>query len=381
MAKNGFKNKLGIGILGVATGFLGFVFLYNNEERVSADAVIETCLSRETSGQYDQATVPCYIQGIREIIKHEGIAAALRYADDKIRKWSTFSITHVVMHEIGYAAGYETNDFEKALSYIPKSSQHIEHYFHYDGYQHGVFMVLFRKKKDTSTIDTLIREACPRAFETRPQLSDDMRVAIEQCFHAVGHALMYAFDNDPFVALPYCDSLSEGYMKKWCYFGVFMENSYLYSSFHNPEGARPYVTGNSMLPLCFKVDEKYRLECAKFAGRAYLHVERGNWKGLFRECSLFAEKKEREVCVGQGARLFIPMFYENDFKSMEAACENDTPYLKEVCLGEVGVGIRQGAAGIVNTELPFCESIAEDMRESCKMTVENMYVEYPPSLH
>ncbi len=367
-------------VIAVIIGFSGFLLFFQSQ-KMDYSSQMEICIQKSGEKKFGQKTIPCYLEVVREIVKKEGIAAALTFTDKEIREKSTFSITHVAMHEIGFAAAEETNDFEKALSYIPDSGHNTEGYFHYDGYQHGVFMVMFRKNKEKRSIKTLIREACPQAFESMRARSDHKTVAVEQCFHAVGHALMYAFDNDPFVALPYCDEMPEVFMQKWCYFGVFMENSYLYSNFHNPEGMRPYVTGNSMLPLCMKVDEKYRLECAKFAGRAYMHVKDGNWRGMFAECKGFMNRKEKEVCVGQAARLFIPMFYKSDWDSMVVACVDTDAELSNICLSEVAVGIRQGAAGVLNSNYPFCEKLKGEVQTQCIKTVADMYVQNPPMLH
>ena len=99
-------------------------------------------------------------------------------------------------------------------------------------------------------MDELMLASCSEYFDISSinDFSDrNKRVLARECFHAVGHALMYSNENDVFEALFQCDKLPHEWMKDSCYYGAFMEQVFLYYSDYHPRLSRPFVDDGTMV--------------------------------------------------------------------------------------------------------------------------------------
>ncbi len=108
-----------------------------------------------------------------------------------------------------------------------------------------------------------------------PQLAARVRF---QCFHGLGHALLYFSRYQLMPSLEACDALAEEWSRSSCYGGVFMENV----SSATPE-LRDLSPTDYHYP-CNKLGDQYRDEC--YVMQTSRMVEMGlTTEELFRECA------------------------------------------------------------------------------------------------
>lgn len=315
----------------------------------------------------------CYREEVTRIAGQDGTRAAFDFINHVVRPTS-YITAHLLSHGLGHKAFHRTGSVPLAFAELPPEARTLERYFLYDGFQHGVLEAFFAANPRRAPLE-LAREGCAQYFGAPPEeAAPDRRVAAEQCFHAVGHALMYANGNDINHSLAACDRLPDTWMRNWCGYGVFMENSYLYSPNYAPGAPRPFATGASMAPLCAAVASRYRPQCAGLVGRAHLALKWDDFAGAFAECDPF-EPALRRICVSQVAWLFIPSAFRDDVRAMARTCHAAGPDDEATCIRAVASGIRQGTAGLNHGPQPFCEAVALEFQASCRQAGTAMYYE------
>lgn len=121
---------------------------------------------------------------------------------------------HLLAHKVGRAGFKEYGSVERALS-LPGRLCNF-------GYFHGVLEGVFGDKVSHGMVaPDSVTELC------QPFV---MRWARAQCFHAIGHGLLYTMGYNLTHALNLCDSAGTQNEKESCYDGVFMENGWTLSS-------------------------------------------------------------------------------------------------------------------------------------------------------
>lgn len=178
---------------------------------------------------------------------------------------------HEFLHEIGFESYKKYKDFAKALTFKDEICV--------AGYTHGVIEGYFSEVTDVSGAIHTICKSYP----------DGSYIAWE-CYHGVGHGLMYFNQNDVLLSLNGCKMYDNHFASSACSNGVFMENFNADSIVHpskylNPK--MPYYPCNeieqdkadcymnapiyflslnnydflSATSLCNKVESKYRYNC------------------------------------------------------------------------------------------------------------------------
>lgn len=358
----------------VMFGLLMAAAVFSPKIRTPAAGPPERDPCRAVSNQYH-----CYADRARKIAAADGFQAAFQYVNSAGREFGYHNVLHMAMHEVGRAAYRETQNLDKALQYFFNSLD--PHYFDFalEGYRHGVFQGFFASQKNSQSMDALIQRACGMHMPTataRDPYSPREDVA-KQCFHGVGHALMYTYGNDVFRSLAPCDRLPAPWMQNWCYYGIFMENSYLYSSlppFYEPGKPKPFAAGPGMTQLCGEVSRRQRPACARFVARSVFmgafpqqleEFQRG-----FDQCRrVDVDEYYRQLCVRDAAVLFIPPPFKSDPEKMFGICERAGSY-KGSCIEGVAAGISLGAAGFSNRDRPVCDAAGEQFRVRCRAVIE-----------
>lgn len=318
----------------------------------------------------------CYVERGRRILAQDDTTAVVQYVEREVTPHATAGVAHMVKHAMGHEIYLKVGDIRAALALFPFGGSDLKHYYLFDGYQHGILQAFFMEKKGTAPLPRLIKDACGQYLD--PGFSSARHTAYEeltaaQCFHGIGHALMAADRNDVVVSLAGCDATLEGWRRDNCRLGVFMENTYLYLPYYEPDMPRPFVTGNSILPLCGKVPADYRKNCDTLVGRAFLAAEPGKFKEAFAQCAT-VENTYRKGCVANAAGHFVPSAFRDDFDRMIEVCK-DAGEFEAPCLNGVAVGIKYGNAGLANSERDFCGLLSAQFKEGCAKAVrENIYV-------
>lgn len=286
-----------------------------------------------------------YIQSLSEalaVLEDEGVSSALLFAAQNVEGAETYSIRHFVLHEIGHQAFYEASgDVSKALDFLPDHAFEREWLYVYDGYTHGVLHSYFFEEKGNKTFLELATESCAEylAAPTMPHLRAG------ECFHAVGHALMYAGDNDIEISREVCSNLPYTWMEEKCLYGAFMELSYLYVPLYHSATAKPELDEDSFVAFCENFPEPSALQCAHFAGSVYRINHNGDVRGALNSCQEFISIEHQETCVDRIATFGIPPAFGEDIEGMVRECLLLPGHLHEICLDSIQGGVEIGTAG------------------------------------
>lgn len=169
---------------------------------------------------------------------------------------------HAVAHAIGRAAFERSHDFAAAFQSCDQRCQ--------AGCYHGVIERLFLSRRpsgdegDHLTPDRLrgrIPSVCTAGNIGRADYG-----LLLQCYHGLGHAILYSLDYDLPSALRGCDRLRGDTPRYACYLGVFMENIIT-----EERGKRWLKAGEPFYP-CTAVGPRYRPACYKQSTKVMLHM-------------------------------------------------------------------------------------------------------------
>ena len=83
-----------------------------------------------------------------------------------------------------------------------------------------------------------------------------------ECFHGLGHALMFLADNDLIKALRFCDVLDQLDHRELCYTGSFMANVDGAGSIDHPS---TYYKADDPMYVCSVIDQRYLRMCYTYA--------------------------------------------------------------------------------------------------------------------
>lgn len=310
----------------------------------------------------------CLIEKTGEIAMTEGIRASISFVKDTVKPRTNYKVAHMAMHMVGHHAYMHGGDLKEALKYLPVGDAAIEEFLEFNGYQHGVFEAFFAANKERPTRD-LMGEACADHMIPSPEVSRERSILGPECFHAVGHSLMYILDNDVPRALAACDEAPHQWMQEWCYHGVFMENHYLHIPGYLEEAPKPYATGVKGIEMCSTLDEKYRSSCSQFVGWVYMEIYPGDFDGAFAACRKFGENDAR-ICIARTARFHLASQFREDFSAIIAACR-EAAFFMDACLQGAAIGVREGIAGMEQQNVSFCAVVPSEERGVCEDAVEH----------
>lgn len=328
--------------------------------------------------------VPCHMNEVREAVDTGGIDGGFAYAES-MQDQLDYSLNHFVMHEIGRGA-YRILDGDIPLALRTQMERTSPTAFDYelDGYRHGLFEAFFAQN-GTKEAAELATEICPTSLHTSrvahpgiytypPDSLQQSDIDQNQCFHAIGHGLMYGNNNDIKLSLSQCDELPEDWQRQWCYYGAFMQHTYSdwpgYESELEPHNTLP--EGMTMAQLCREIPERQHNACSRLAGRWYIgkstkQTREERMEQVFGQC-FAVEEKYQEACIIDTAGSSLPIvFPESPERSFEM-CEvlfNDSD-LQAACIFGVASGIKQGAGKFVFKNLDnVCELVDTKFEDAC----------------
>ena len=366
--KIGFKNdnliKISIWAV-ISLIFMAFLFhLYIHDLMPSVNE--DKCLEEHfLQNRNDYPLIhKCYKGKLIDILHSKGIKASLEFANSTINTKTNYLLGHIILHELGHKAYHKTSDLNKTLQFLPSCFYTTECLWRFDGFKHGVFQSYFKDKLKEKPMVDIIREACEPYFDSsmlNAPLNSSDRFLSAHCFHASGHAIMAATNNDVSKSLFYCDELPDFKMKDICYYGVFMEYTFLY--IYNQK--EPSIPSNiSMVELCSTLDGRQKFLCSHFVAWQYFFTGK-NYNYSLSRC-LVLDKNYTVPCILIGARLILPAVFKNNFDKIIEACKDFGPELVNACISGAAFGIRQGVAGYNFEDYPFCSLPKIPNQSDCK---------------
>ncbi len=214
---------------------------------------------------------------------------------------------HSLVHEMGHVAFQKYKDFGTAMQYRDEVCN--------SGYIHGVIESYFSSSTD---ILSSMKTVCA-SYPTGKYIS-------WECFHGIGHGLMFYTSNDLPKALSYCDTYTDAFARSSCANGAFMENVNANDNMH------PSAFVNPKKPFfpCENQSFEHKNDCYIYAPTYYLSLHKAQYKDVLGWCDT-APLLFRNTCI-QGAGAKIMNENLNDTKAVERFCTLGSTSKTNACI-------------------------------------------------
>jgi hypothetical protein len=207
---------------------------------------------------------------------------------------------------------------------------------------------------DTGTVTTMVRGICePR---------DNFRTPWEygNCYHGLGHALMFFTENELQLALGFCDAVQTLNEREICYDGAFMENV------ESVKGVHPstYLREDDDYYPCEVLDARYQKRCYTYS---LPHRFQGDFQKSAAVCRAIPVPYRQECFNRIGIHAVMATV---DPKEISAHCNsiNEAPYQKECVTGAaISLSTRLGS----HSPLPYalCALVEPVYAAECYRTI------------
>ncbi len=254
-------------------------------------------------------------------------------------------LCHPLIHAIGHAAYAKYGDFGSAMQYQDEICN--------SGYLHGIIETHFSESDD---IFSALKTVCsPYPKETYLSW---------QCFHGVGHGVMFYTKNDLPQSLELCDSYRKRFERNSCVNGVFIEN------FNTNQKMHPsaYLDDTDYFYPCYEQKLRHRIDCYIYAPTFYLSVNENDYTSALKWCEQ-ASKSYRSICAqGVGGQAIKENVSEP--KKIERVCESNRRSQVTPCI--VGMSLLYlYHHGDTPPARAMCEELTRPNRRTCKDAVRN----------
>ncbi len=311
--------------------------IFGSEEGESA--------SGEEAGQLSKARYEEVKDDYVALVRDEDPQAALSKMRGEIETDDALARScHALVHDIGRESYGKYEDFGEAMKYQDEICN--------SGYLHGIIEARFSESEDVfADMETMCDE-----YPTNSTLS-------WQCYHGLGHGVMYYTANDLPRSLEMCDAFASNFARATCSNGLFMENFSADQKLHLSE----YLDENDPLYPCAEQVKAHKENCYLYAPTYFLSLNEGDYTGALELCN-GAEEPLRQACArGVGAQTLKENI--NDPKLVEAACESGSPEQVEPCVnGMTSLYISHHGSPEPAREL--CGQLEETNQQACRGAIE-----------
>lgn len=253
---------------------------------------------------------------------------------------------HPIVHEIGHAAYEKYDDFGTAMTYRDELCN--------SGYIHGVIEERFTHQQ---SLEEVLTTTCDEYGETK--------YSAWQCYHGLGHGLMFATTNDVPQSVRMCEKLPTSFAVSSCVNGVFMENFNVDGKFHTS----PFLKPDDPLYPCEEQSSRNTDACVLYAPAYYLEINKNQYEKALAWCGGMA-KKYREKCA-EGVGLETMEEHLNDPQMVEEICMSTNNDLRTHCVrGMANLLINH--YGSLDEPHAVCESLNTTNKTVCNNMVESV---------
>lgn len=247
---------------------------------------------------------------------------------------------HAIAHALGHEAYEKAGDFAAALSENDEICN--------SGFFHGVIESRFAAVED---VPAEMRIACA------PHPSDTYLGW--QCYHGVGHGLMFQTGNDLPRVIALCEAYEDVGARDSCINGAYMEN---FNAERKVHPSRFLDASDPFMP-CGRPETAHKSECYLYAPTFYLALHPGRYEEALRWCR-GAEPEHRAACA-QGVGSQAMKEHLDDPAFVERVCRRGRADETASCIygmssyaifhfGELGPA-RGICAALKRADRPACE--------------------------
>lgn len=251
---------------------------------------------------------------------------------------------HALAHDMGHAAYQKYRDFGQALTFQDELCN--------SGYLHGIIESHF--------------DASPDVFAAMQTVCDPYpmgKFLSWECFHGVGHGLMYYTDNDLPASLDYCRKYSEQFARRVCSGGVFMENFSTDQKIHTSA----YLKESDPFYPCDEQAVELRGDCYVYTPTYYLGLHKNDYYGALKWCQT-APNEYRDNCVtGVGSQALKENI--NSPGMVEEICSRGTSMTSACIKGMAGLFINH--SGSLEEPRRLCGQLREVNQGICQEVLQD----------
>jgi len=310
------------------------------EEPASADEAETTDSSGGSTGELSKERFKEIEANLTALVREQNPRVALEKVRREIKTNDALARScHPLVHDIGHAAYEKYHDFGEAMKYQDEVCN--------SGYLHGIIESRFSESDD---VFADMKTMCDRY----PQGS----YMSWQCYHGIGHGLMFYTSNDLPRSLEMCDAFDTDFGRSNCANGVFMEN---FNSDQKLHLSRFLKESDPFYP-CPNQAERYKADCYLYAPTYYLSLHGDDYDAALEWCK-GAEAGFRPSCAyGVGTQVMKENL--NDPGLVESVCTGGQPEQTAPCI-EGMVGLYINHHGSLEPAKELCSRLETSNRPAC----------------
>ncbi|MDQ3014822.1 MAG: hypothetical protein M3Q73_03090 [bacterium] len=251
---------------------------------------------------------------------------------------------HGLVHEIGHKAYEIYQDFGEAMKYQDEICN--------SGYLHGIIESHFSSSTD---LFAAMNTVCDK-YPTGSFIG-------WECFHGVGHGVMYFTNDDLPRSIELCTAYQTEFARSHCRNGVFMENFNADQKLHISQ----YLKALDPFYPCAEQSEENKVYCYSYAPTYYLSIHNNKYEQALDWCKT-AEKGYREICAtGVGSQAMKENI--NNPKFVETVCQNEASNFQSSCVyGMIALYINHH--GSLEPAQSMCQTLSRNSRSICTEVIK-----------
>lgn len=252
---------------------------------------------------------------------------------------ATLYYCHDLMHDIGKAAIVNLKDFSKAAAFQDATCV--------SGYIHGVLQEYFSTATDV--------------YKAMGAVCDEHKKEnyyAWECYHGVGHGLMYYSENNLPESIERCTIYPELFARSACTNGVYMENFTADEKSHSTVYRKPQ---DPFYP-CRVQKEEYKSGCYQSAPIYYLSLNNYDYKSALEWCKDAGEDFRRICYSGIGSQA-VRRNVQN-IKFVESICKSGDNQQKSWCIAGM-INYYIGHYGSIEIAEELCSKFDRKNQRTC----------------
>lgn len=254
---------------------------------------------------------------------------------------------HALVHEIGHAAYEKYGDFGEAMKYQVQLCNF--------GYSHGVIEAYFSKSTDVFTTTQTVCNPYPLG-----------KYLSRECYHGIGHGLMYYTSNDLPKSLELCDRYENSFARTACTNGVFMEN------FNTDQKLHPskFLRESDPFYPCQEQSARYKRDCYLYAPTYYLSLHKNKYVDALKWCDNAEPLYKSNCAQGVGNKAIEDNI--NNPKLVEEICMNSNKSAQVGFCIDGMLGLFINHYGSLEPARKLCEQLESSNRPTCYAYIQSI---------
>ena len=256
-----------------------------------------------SSAAYDEA-----LHQLLTLVDTQNPRAALDVLRQKSATDSAFaSSCHPLAHAVGREAFKKYKSFSTAMQYQDEVCN--------SGYEHGVIESDFL---EATNITAKMQSVCAGTGSGGYQAWE--------CFHGVGHGVMYYTANDLPKALGLCDTYTSTFARQSCMNGAFMENFNSDLAMHPTQ----YVKASDPFYPCPEEPDADKTACYDYAPTYYLTLHPQQYQQALAWCTNAESAHQADCIEGVGGQAMKDHILEPQL--VESVCASGASWETTACI-------------------------------------------------